>query len=314
MPQRGPETERGPGEGHHTLSVLSLALELNRYNPLRLADLTHFLEGFNALTDLEWFQETVNRYTPRQAEEIMVPRREWDRVLRFAQHFSRRHFPLAEGYLEMQSDWWEEMEAEEDEDPGSPYSLLRRGVPFETMGLEYEEVHNIWDQNMKRGVSIAALMARHPAIGSEHQFWANEFQGLRTAWTEAALDEVPRETLELIPRDGIPLERLEEALRETPLEVIYRNALWAFGCTGIFFLDNAGHREETFAGFSDDWEEDTIEFAREEWREARRMLRENDRFSRWLQQDLPGRFRQIMDFTLERLASVPENFRKKRDE
>ena len=267
-----------------------------------------FLRGYNATPDEEWFEQLAQKHlSPEEAQEVLEHRNGWNRILRFAELFSRGHFPLDDMYLQSRAesameDW------DEDENPWDmPYALLRSGIPFELMGFIWEDIHELWD-NIRPGTSAMVMLARAP-----HNTFSTldpEEEGMRQAWLEAAADHIPQETLEQIPQGGIPLEILEEALRETPLDAVPLEARWMHSCTDNYFLDCTIY-EEMFQGFCDPWDDDIIEDARQRWEEARAVMNKTNRLEGWLEEDLAPRFRQMLDFTLERVASIPENFRKR---
>ena len=131
---------------------------------------------------------------------------------------------------------------------------------------------------------------------------------MREAWLIAAEEHLPRELLQRIPGNGIHVELLEEALRGTPLEGIYLDAMWMHSCTDNFFLDYTIH-DDGFSGFSDPWDDDVIEDAKEQWQNAKAIVDKTRVLEQWLEEDLEGRFTQMLDFVLERLESVPEDIR-----
>ena len=270
-----------------------------------------FLRGYNATPDEEWFEQLARkRLSPEEAQEVLEHGNGWNRIMKFAELFSQEYFPLDDMYLQsraesaMEGDW-----DEEDNLQDMPYALLRDGIPFELIGFIWEDIHELWD-NIRPGTSAMVMLARAP-----HNTFSTldpEEEGMRQAWLEAAADHIPQETLEQIPQGGIPLEILEEALRETPLEAVCLEARWMHSCTGNFFLD-CTMDDGMFNGFSDPWDDDIIEDSQQQWKEARVIMEKTSTLEQWLEEDLAPRFRQMLDFTLERVTSIPENFRK-RDE
>ena len=129
------------------------------------------------------------------------------------------------------------------------------------------------------------------------------------AWLESAAERIPQETLERIPQGGIPLDDLTDALRETGFEGAAQAASWVFAETGNFFLDHT-YEDCNYDGFSDPWDDDVIQEGTEEWRKANALMDSACRLADWLEEDLPGRFAEMLDFVLERL---PEQQQEKED-
>ena len=233
--------------------------------------------------DYAWFAELVRRLFPNEAEEALSIPDAGGRLERFARLFEERHFPLYAPFIEFFAD--------EGEDP--PFTWLRRGIPFQLMGIGYDGLHEMWD-GYREGLSALALLAEAPGY-----YW-DEPDGLRTAWLEAAAERIPQETLERIPRGGIPLEALTEAVRETEYHGAAQAVAWVRAETGNFFLD-ASYEDGSYDGFSDPWEEEIIAEGTEEWRKADRLMGSALGLAGWLEEDLPGRFAELLDFILPRL-------------
>ena len=58
-----------------------------------------------------------------------------------------------------------------------------------------------------------------------------------------------------------------------------------------------------YDGFSDPWEDDIIAEGTEEWRKASALMDAVSQLADWLEEDLPGRFAEMLDFVLERLPN-----------
>ena len=275
---------------------------------MKLLDLVAFLHGHNAESNQDWFEKLVQRTLPEQASEILGIRDEWDQVNRFVAVFSSTHFPLDEDYLEMVIQWqFQEDPAEFEDGEYGPYAVLRQGIPFKLTGCTWEARHELWDRT-DIGTAAIALLARMPGIENPLQMPLEEYLGMRTSWLESAASHIREETLKRIPENGIPMELLKEAVRETPLEAVFLEAEWVYNDTGNFFLDSNPTEEEEFTGFNDPWETEVIEITDEEWAEAKSIKYKIDRLEEWLEKDIDKRFEEILDFILERLASIPESF------
>lgn len=234
--------------------------------------------------DYAWFTGLVRRLFPGEAEDVLSAPDARERVLRFAELFKERHFPLYAPFI----DFWADAEGEE-----PPWSWLRNGIPYDLMGFGYEGVHEMWD-GYREGISALALLARPADI------YYDGPDGIRVAWLESASSRIPQETLTRIPAGGIPLDVLTGALRGTKFEAAARACSWMWAETGNFFLDHC-YEDGGYSGFSDPWDDDLIWLATEEWRRADPFIDSVCALTGWLEEDLPGRFAQLLDFVLERI-------------
>ena len=66
-----------------------------------------------------------------------------------------------------------------------------------------------------------------------------------------------------------------------------------------------------YEGFSDPWEDEVIEAGTEEWRKAVALIDSVTRLTDWLEEELPGRFAEMLDFVLER---IPEQEKEDNDD
>ena len=235
--------------------------------------------------DYAWFVGLVRRLFPQEAEAALAAPDIRTRVERFGQLFGERHFPLYAPFFEFFMD--------EGDEP--PWTWLRKGIPFELMGFGYDGLHEMWD-GYREGLSAMALLVR-PADA-----YYDGPDGLRVAWLESAAERIPQETLLRVPQGGIPLDDLAEALKGTGFEGVAQAASWVFAETGNLFLDHC-YDDGMYEGFADPWEDDIIAEGTEEWRKATALMDSVTRLADWLEEDLPGRFVEMLDFTLGRLPN-----------
>ncbi len=235
--------------------------------------------------DYAWFAGLARRLFPQEAEEALAAPDIRTRVERFARLFGERHFPLYAPYFEFFMD--------EGDEP--PWTWLRRGIPFELMGFGYDSLHEMWD-GYREGLSALVLLVKPPDSLYE------EPDGMRVAWLESAAARIPQETLLRIPQGGIPLDDLTEALKGTGFEGAAQTCAWVLAETGNFFLD-ASYDDGMYEGFDDPWEDEIIEAGAEEWRKASALMDAVGRLTDWLEEDLPGRFAEMLDFVLGRLPN-----------
>ena len=246
--------------------------------------------------DYAWFAGLVRRLFPNEAEAALSAPDVRSRVERFANLFGERHFPLYAPFIE----FWMEDQGEE-----PPWSWLRRGIPFDLMGFGYDGLHEMWN-GYREGLSALALLVKPPDA------YYDGPDGLRVAWLESAAAHIPQQTLLRVPEGGIPLDDLTEALRGTRFEGAAQACSWVLAETGYFFLDH-NYDDGSYDGFADPWEDEIIEEGTQEWRRASALMDSVCKLGDWLEEDLPGRFAEMLDFTLERLPE-PEQEQEDNDD
>ena len=235
--------------------------------------------------DYAWFAGLVRRLFPQDAESVLAGPDAAKRVERFANLFGERHFSLYAPFF----DWY----MEEGGEP--PWSWLRRGIPFELMGFGYDGLHEMWD-GYRDGLSTLVLLVKPP------DSYYEEPDGLRVAWLESAAARIPQQTLLNIPKGGIPLDALTEALEGSRFEGAAQACSWVWAETGNFFLDHS-YDDGMYEGFADPWEDEVIAEGTEEWRKAAALMDAVTQLTSWLEEDLPGRFAEMLDFVLGRLPN-----------
>ena len=193
------------------LRLSALAARLLRRPPLLRELVT--LVGY--ADDYAWFAGLVRRLFPEEAEAVLMAPDTRERVARFAALFAARHYPLYMPHLE----FW----LEDGDEP--PWSWLRRGIPYELMGIGYEGLHEMWECYRDGFSALALLAAPTDALFIDPD-------GLRVAWLEAAAAHIPRETLERIPPGGVPLDDLASAAEGTGFEAAAEAARWVWGRNG----------------------------------------------------------------------------------
>ena len=232
--------------------------------------------------DYAWFVGLARRLFPQEAEAALAAPDIRTRVERFAQLFGERHFPLYAPFFDYFMD--------EGDEP--PWTWLRKGIPFELMGFGYDGLHEMWD-GYREGLSAMALLVKPADAYYEGP------DGIRVAWLESAAERIPQETLERIPQGGIPLDDLTKALKGTRFEGAAQACSWVLAETGNFFLDHT-YEDGSYGGFADPWEDDIIQEGTEEWRKASALMDAVSRLTDWLEEDIPGRFAEMLAFVLGR--------------
>ena len=166
------------------------------------------------------------------------------------------------------------------------------------MGFGYEGVHELWN-GYRDGISALLLLVKPP------DSFYGESDEIRTAWLESAAERIPQSTLERLPQGGIPAETLCKAVKDTRFEGAALAAAWVFAETGNFFLD-ACYEDGSYDGFADPWDDDLIKEGTEEWRKASALMDSVCTLADWLEDDLHGRFAEMLDFVLPRLPEQQE--------
>ena len=243
--------------------------------------------------DYAWFAGLVRRLFPNEAEAALSAPDGRTRVERFANLFGAKHFPL---YMPVIEFW-----TEADEEP--PWSWLRRGIPFDLMGFGYDGLHELWN-GYRDGISALLLLTRPP--DSFYGEVRRDTGGLAGVGRRAHPRNRPWRR---IPQGGIPVETLTETVKETRFEGAAKAASWVFAETGNFFLDHS-YEDGSYDGFTDPWEDEIIKEGTEEWRKARALMDSVCRLADWLEEDLPGRFAEMLDTVMQRL---PEQEQEKED-
>ena len=235
--------------------------------------------------DHAWFVGLVRRLFPQEAEAVLTAPGVRQRVEGFARLFEERHYPLYAPFFEFYL-------TEEDE---PPFTVLRRGIPYELHGIGYEDLHQMWD-GYREGLSALALLAKPP------ESFYTESDEIRVAWLESASAYIPQHTLLRIPEGGIPQDALAEAVKGTRFVGAAQAASWVWAETGNLFLD-ACYDDGTYDGFADPWDDEVIAEGTEEWRKARAIMDAVYKLADWLEDDLPANFAEMLDFILERLGN-----------
>ncbi len=251
--------------------------------------ISHALSLLNTTDDYAWFRNTVQELLPEQAKEILAIANPGKQMDAFVAAFSEEHFPLDEGWIDGFYDQTDEH---------SIWALLKQGIPCILLGFDDEDLHNIWE-SWGPAMGSMLLLAREPDY-----YYAGAVP--RIAWFEEASFHLPRETLDRVPRNGIPLQDLEQALQGTPLQGVADAASWVYCNTDNGILNVSPFGEE-FYGFCDPWTHDSVQIIRKEWQKAEALTQRVNTIQEWLKEDLKGRFPQVLDFTLERVGHLPHN-------
>ena len=273
-------------------------------SPPSLQATGRFLRFREQESEETWFGELARKYLPGKAAQIMGVMVPWVRILRFAGEFGRRYFPLNTDYLEMMAGWHDEMLADDEEPDYTPYEILRNGIPYLLYGYSYEDFHEIFE-NESPFTCLSMLLT---STGGFYMMGDEEDAAAREVVREGLARTMSLECLRSLPENGFSPVLLRAALQGTPLEPMALQALWLTGETGNFFLDNQLDYEMEI-NYSERWDDETIQLAAGEWRDAQQIIQRVRSLSKWMERDFPQNARDAVEFLLERVETMPEHFR-----
>ena len=236
--------------------------------------------------DYAWFAGLARRLFPQEAEAALSAPDVRTRVVRFAQLFGERHFPLYAPFFEFFMD--------EGDEP--PWTWLRRGIPFELMGFGYDGLHEMWD-GYREGLSALVLLAKPPRFllrGTRRA--AGGVAGVSRR-THPARDSAPHPQGRHTPgrpRRGAQGDRFRGGGPNLRLGLRRDRQL----LPGPLLRRRDVRRASPTPGRTTS--------SRRERRSGARPAALMDavgRLTDWLEDDLPGHFAEMLDFVLERLPN-----------
>jgi hypothetical protein len=235
------------------------------FAPVRLSSVTRPFAGLEYSFKL---YELVKEYLPEMYQALLKAPA-MDAAARFAAAFSKRYFPveLRSGYGAMYRDG-------HFVDPA--LSDFTSFIPLKWHGMkswEYEAFNG-----MNRGQLLAEVICACPVPGLDRVTAVDRFINLAGDPGEAAA--------KLLPAEGWPLERVEEALAGSPYPGLLAWCRWLYGRTGNDWLDTTYCKEY--------WSRDTVDRLARAWREYPGIKEQMTRFGNWLGDDFPGRSAQVI--------------------
>ena len=256
-------------EGDGSLSALA-----QRMQSLGLPSLSILIARLGEIEEYQDFLNLVKEFLPEREAEILRNITPASQMAAFASYFEDRYFPLDDNIKlgELES-----------------YYELTRGIPVICRGLSYDDYHYI-STDSRDGVQLATLLIEDPY---------SEEGDAHIALAEACQELVPVELIRLVPEGGISAEEAHRLLNDTKYEGL---ALWAdIVCanTGNFFLDT--DYEMLWSGCElPDWCQEVVADLTREWQQADVIDEKASNFFDWLEADLEPRFRELLNFILER--------------
>ena len=212
------------------------------------------------------FMNIVEEFLPERTDEILKLITPGKQTAKFASYFEDRYFPLAEFFMD-----------EEDQD----YSFIVNGIPLIVQGIGWEQYEQIPEQN-DPGEIIATYLVSS----------GMESEGSRVTLAEACTTWIPRDLLELVPKDGLSTEDAHRLFDSTPYKGI---ALWADilnSNTGNYFLDTDD--ESYSSSSSPEWDMENVKELAKLWKEAE--LKQSVVYNLWkvIDKEPVGTLRQIL--------------------
>ena len=260
----------------------SLSALARRLQALVLPSLTALIARLWREEDYQQFLSMVKELLPEREAEILRNLTPATQVAAFASYFEDRYFPLQDHFREPESGMVES------------YSDFTRSIPIILRSISYEDYHDLASGNFRDGTLVSTLLIEDPYSGDGDT---------HIAIAEACLQLVPAELIQLVPEGGISPEEAHQLLNDTEYEGL---ALWAdqlhLSTNNIFFDTDY----EMFWGGYDqlDWDLEIVERLTREWQQADVIDEKVGRFFDWLEGDLEPRFRELLNFILERRGNA----------
>lgn len=209
----------------------------------------------------------VKTYLPERAREILHEPTPQFQVARFASYFEDRYFPLEEVFK------MGDFESYED--------IIYR-IPVIVMGLSCDEYHEVPD--WRPGVILMTYLVPNPYEGEDSL----------VSLAEACRGHIPDALIQRADQCRLSPEDAHSLLKGTKYEPL---ALWAdrlHFCTENFFLDT--DYEMLMNSIGPDWSLENVEELTRQWKQAEVHENRTGGFMDWLEEDLPGRFEELVSF------------------
>jgi len=259
------KTSESPKPQPQPVFPLSILAGLLITGPPSINHLINLLENSESITE---FLELVRDYVPEYENEIMGADLD-DRIIVFQHYFEQRYFPLSDN-LELRE-----------------YEIgdFVREIPVDLMGFSYDDYHEFNDY--RSGYVLILSLVESPYI--------DDVEGGRVPILEEAANLVGKHILELIPREGWPLEDLHKMLDKTEYSGVATFADWIHANTGCWVLDAT---YEEYSG--EPWHRDTVEVLTEQWPKVVSIQKKIQETIAWLEEDTRNNFTELLACILNR--------------
>lgn len=260
--------------------ILKLAIRLRSLAPPKLSVI---ILQINEADNIREFIRIIRELLPERESEIMSPTSFTQQIALFCTYFEDRYFPLQEVFKDYE---YNEIES---------YGDLVQGIPIiEDRGFNYEEYHEIAEEGYRDSIKLIAFLIECPM--GEYD------EGARLAIGEACAKLVPVELLKMVPDGGFIRETLHRYLDNTPYEGVVIWADMMMQDTGNYFFDLELQRCGCGFGYipHPEWTREMVDELTQEWKRAEKILNDLNVFEEWLEANTKERFREILDFILEK--------------
>ena len=235
--------------------------------------LSSVMKHFAGLEHTFRFYDLVRDYLPEERERLLALAPA-DAAGRFVQLFSKRYFPISQRRIEA----WEPVR------PNSILQELTRSIPLEWRGMESWRYDS---GEMSPAQLRAAVICVYP------------FEGSGSGARVAAVDRFIRqggETNKWVPVEGYKLERVEDALRDSPYPGLLSWCRWIFARTGNRWLDTSHG--------SADWGRENVDALTRDWPAYLEADRQMKDFNHWLKVDFPGRSAAVIKYVATKIPKT----------
>jgi hypothetical protein len=243
-----------------------------RFRSLGLPSLSALISKFGYVEEYEDFIKLIREYLPEYETEILREPPEAGQVAKFCSLFESRYFPLA---YQFRADFI-------DEEIG--YSDLLMEIPVVIRGATWEDYDQI-SHDARTGIQLMTYLLENPYQEDDH----------RVSLAEACEEHVSRQLIERVPETGIEMTLAHELFNGTRYEPIAKWCDWINQATGNFFLDTDIEVLNSNYPYPE-WDKDDVETLTRQWQEAELIDEEISNFAKWLEQDPPAHFQEILDF------------------
>jgi hypothetical protein len=243
-----------------------------------IPSLSVLIAQISGAEDYAEFRQIVKEFLPEREQEIFRQSTPVEQIEAFASYFEDRYFPLDQSFR------MGDIEGYED---------ITRQIPVIVQGLSWDDYHEI-SADYRPGCQLMTYLVANP--------WEGDAD---VALAEACQEHVPPALIERVTEHRLPPEEAHRILNGTKYDGL---ALWAdyISCnTGNFFLDT--DYEYLWNSIPPDWDRATVESLTTAWQQSEILYQTMMEFSDWLEVDLPGRFKEVIDFIMEKRGETKAN-------
>ena len=217
------------------------------------------------------FREIVAHFLRDREVEIFHHNTPEGQIASFASYFEDRYFPLngnlREGFVE-------------------GYDEVTGFIPVVCMGMSFDDYHEI-ASDWRPSLQLMTYLVTNP--------WED---GEDVVLAEACGDSVPKSLVQRISKIRLSPEDAHRLLNGTRYEALAQWADRLHHNTNNFFLDT--DYEELWSGMPPDWCDEEVTTLTTQWQQAEVLERSQIEFTNWLEEDIPGRIKEVVKFIEEK--------------